>query len=91
MPSYSTRSLDFITKSPNPHTVMPKSVCCYSYDTSMVMKQLCGWESKKNAVSFFLFNVNFVSLTLMLLAVKQIIHGLKYIYVNFAVNVIINV
>lgn len=39
----------------------------------------------------FLLNMHFVSLTLMLLAEKQIIHGLKYIYVNFAVNVIINV
>lgn len=35
--------------------------------------------------------MHFVSLTLMLLAANQIIHGLKYMYVNFAVNVIINV
>lgn len=56
------------------------------------MKQLC-WEEqkKKNAASFFLYSVHFVSLTFMWLAVKQIIHGLKYIYVNFAVNAIINV
>lgn len=45
--SHSMHSLDFITKSPNPHTVMPKSVCCYSYDTSTVMKQLYGESLKK--------------------------------------------
>lgn len=90
VPSYSTRSPDFVTKSPNPHTAMPQAACCHSYNTSIVMKQLC-WGGQKNAASFFLFNMHFVSLTPMWLAVKQIIHGLKYIYVNFAVNVIINV
>lgn len=46
VPSYSTRSPDFITKSPNPHAAMPQAACCHSYNTSIVMKQLC-WGSQK--------------------------------------------
>lgn len=80
--------LDFITKSPNPHAW----ICLLLQLRHQHGDEAAVWgESKKVQQASFLLNMHFVSLTLMLLAEKQIIHGLKYIYVNFAVNVIINV